>query len=129
VSLETVALATAALLAWVALVHVILASGVRLGELVWAGQQPRLLDPELRLRSLLFALMLLASAWVLTMATGVVSSVIPGRWMQSATFGVTAFLSVGVLYSLFRGSTWERMLFAPIMATGALLAGWLTFLA
>lgn len=126
--LETAALATAALLSWVALVHVLLASGVRLGELVWSGKQPRLLDPELRLRSLLFALLLLTSAWVLTMATGVLTSVIPGRWMQSATFAVTAFLSVGLLYSLFRGSTWERMLFAPIMAMGALLAGWLTFL-
>lgn len=126
-TLETAAIATAALLVWVALVHVVMAAGVRRGELLWSGQQPRLLAPELRVRSFLYALLLILSAWVLAMATGVVAEAIPERWMPSATFAVTAFLSIGFLYSVWRGSTWERMLFAPIMLLGAMLAGWLTF--
>lgn len=121
-------LATAALLSWVALVHFVVAFGVRLGELVWAGRQPRLLDPGLRARSLGYGVLLLVSGWVLALATGVIpSSPIPDRWMRSATFSVAAFLGVAFLFSLFRGSRWERMLFAPILFLGAAMAAWLTF--
>jgi hypothetical protein len=64
---------------------------------------------------------------VLLFATGVLESPIPARWDRSATFAVTAFLGVSLLYCLFAGSRWERMLFAPVLFLGALLAGWLTF--
>lgn len=121
-------LATAALLSWVALVYFVVAFGVRLGELVWAGRQPRLLDPGLRARSLGYGVLLLVSGWVLAVATGVISSSpIPDRWMRSATFSVAAFLGVAFLFSLSRGSRWERMLFAPILFLGAAMAAWLTF--
>ena len=121
-------LATAALLSWVALVHFVVAFGVRLGELVWAGRQPRLLDPGLRARSLGYGVLLLVSGWVLAVATEVItSSPIPDRWMRSATFSVAAFLGVAFLFSLSRGSRWERMLFAPILFLGAAIATWLTF--
>jgi hypothetical protein len=40
---------------------------------------------------------------------------------------VRAFLAVEVVYSLFKGSRWERVFFLPITLFGALLAGWLTF--
>jgi hypothetical protein len=129
-SVENAALATAALLTWVALVHVLMASGVRRGELVWSGKQPRLLAPPLRVRSFVYALLLVSSAGVLATATGAVEmSPIPDRWVTSATFAVTAFLGLAFLYSVVRGSRWERMLFAPITLLGALLAGWLTFVA
>jgi len=120
-------LMAASLLCWVAVVHMTMAVGVRRGELVWSGRQPRLLDPELRTRSALSALLLVASGWVLVEATGLVpASTIPDAYMQSATFAVTAFLGAYFLYLLFRGSLWERVLFAPIVLGGALLAGWLT---
>lgn len=121
------ALTASVLLGWVALVHLLMASGLRLGELVWAGQQPRLLQPELRVRSMLFGLGVAGSAVVLAFATGILESPIPHRWDRSATFGVTAFLGVGLAYCLFVGSRWERMLFAPILFLGASFAGWLTF--
>ena len=121
-------LAAASLLSWVALVHLTMAAGVRRGELVWSGRQPRLLDPELRVRSALSAILLLASGWVLVEATGTVpTGWIPDLYLQSATFTATAFLGIYFLYLVFRGSPWERMLFAPIALGGALLAGWLTF--
>ena len=127
-SAESLGLAAASLLCWVAVVHLTMAVGVRRGELVWSGRQPRLLDPELRIRSALSAFLLVASGWVLVEATGLVAaSTIPDAYMQSATFAVTAFLGVYFLYLLFRGSLWERVLFAPIILGGAVLAGWLAF--
>lgn len=127
-SLETVVIVTAALLAWVALVHIVVASGVRVGELVWAGRQPRLLDPALRLRSLAYAIALIVSGLVIAVATEVISwSPITDRWMRPATFCVAAFLGTAFLFSVFRGSRWERLLFAPIVALGCGIATWLTF--
>jgi len=127
-SLHAVVIVAGALLAWVALVHIVVGSGVRVGELVWAGRQPRLLQPSLRARSLAYAALLLLSAWVLAMAAGVVSfTPIPDRWMRSATFSVAAFLGIAFLFSVTRGSRWEQMLFAPIVLVGCLIAGWLTF--
>ena len=61
-------------------------------------------------------------------ATGVLDTgLIADRFMLSATFAVMAFLAVYFVYAVFWGSRWERMLFAPIVFAGALLAGWLTF--
>lgn len=127
-SSESFAVGSASLLCWIALVHVTLAAGVRRGELVWSGRQPRLLDLELRVRSALSAVLLVASAWVLSEATGLVSTgLIPERYLVSATFSVTAFLGVYSIYVVFKGSRWERWLFAPITLAGAGFAGWLTF--
>lgn len=127
-SVESMGLAAASLLSWVALVHLTMAAGVRRGELVWSGRQPRLLDPGLRVQSALSAILLLASGWVLAEATGMVSTAtIPDRYLQSATFAATAFLGIYFLYLVFQGSIWERTLFAPIALGGTLLAGWLTF--
>lgn len=126
--LQTVVLVTAALLGWVALVHLVVASGVRAGELVWAGRQPRLLAPALRVRSFAYALALLVSGWIIAIGTGVITwSPISDRWMPSATFCVASFLATAFLFSVFRGSTWERLLFAPIVALGCGIATWLTF--
>ena len=117
-----------ALLGWVALVHLVVASGVRVGELVWAGRQPRLLAPELRVRSFAYAVALVVSGWIIAMGTGVLSwSPIPDRWMRSATFCVAAFLGTAFLFSVFRGSRWERLLFGPIIGLGCGMATWLTF--
>lgn len=124
----TAALAVAISLGLIALVHLALAWGLRRGELVWSGRQPRLLAPDLRLRSALVALLLLLSAWTLAEATGLTSGPIPELYVQSATFMVTAFLTTYFLYSLIWGSRWERMIFAPVMLAGAGVAGWLTFL-
>lgn len=127
-TIEMAAVATAVLLCSVALVHVALAAGMRRGDLVWSGRRPRLLDPELRVRSALSGLLLLVSGAVLAEATGVIDTgLIADRYMQSATFAVMAFLGVCFVYAVFWGSRWERMLFAPITLAGALLAGWLTF--
>jgi hypothetical protein len=79
-------------------------------------------------RSFTYAFLLLASALVLAIATEAIDwAPIPQRWMESATLTVTAFLAVSFIYSVFWGSRWERMLFAPITLLGAVFAGWLTF--
>jgi hypothetical protein len=124
----SLALAVASPLCWVALVHLTLAAGVRRGELVWSGRQPRLLNPELRIRSAVSAILLVASALVLVEAEGLVAvDLIPEQYMLSATFAVAAFLGIYFIYVVFNGSRWERFLFAPITLAGAGLAGWLTF--
>lgn len=126
-STREVAFTAASMIVWVAAIYLMMASGVRLGELVWSGRQPRLLDPALRVRSFIFGLGLVASAAVIVFATGLIDSPIPERFTQSATFATSAFLGISCLYCLIAGSTWERMLFAPILALGAMFAGWLTF--
>ena len=116
------------LLLWVALVHVVMAAGSRTGELVWSAQQPRRLAPALRVRSVLYVILIVASVWLLLSETGMLNLPgVPPQWSLSATFVVTAFLSVATIYNVGWGSTWERMLFAPITFLGALLAGWLAF--
>lgn len=127
-TVESISLTIAALLAWIALVHIIVGSGARLGELVWSGRQPRLLDPGLRVRSLAYASLLLASGLTLASTTHAIDwSPVPDRWVRSATFTVTAFMITALIYSLFWGSRWERMLFAPITLLAAGFAAWLTF--
>lgn len=126
--LTSISMVTAALLAWVALVHFVLAFGVRRGELVWSGRYPRLLTPEYRRRSLGYALFVLLSAWVLAAYGGVVElSPVPERWMRSAGWVITVFLGIAALYSFIRGTRWERLLLGPMALLGSLLAGWLTF--
>lgn len=127
-SLEIAAFATAILLCWLALVHFALAAGVRRGEFVWSGRQPRLLAPELRVRSAISAILLVVSGGVLAEATGLTDfGFIPGRYMEAATFGVMAFLIVYFVYAVFSGTKWERLLVAPITLAGAVVAGWITF--
>jgi hypothetical protein len=128
VELEGLSLLAASLLTWVALVHLVMALGVRRGELVWSGRYPRLLVPSLRRRSLGYAVLLVVSAWILAVYGGAVeSSPIPDSWLRPAGWAVTALLSVAVVYAIFKGSRWERALFLPITLFGAILAGWLTF--
>ncbi|HEX9847318.1 MAG TPA: hypothetical protein VGB33_02745 [Acidimicrobiia bacterium] len=128
IDIEASALISGALLLWVALVQVVMAAGSRSGDLVWSGHQPRRLDPVLRVRSLLYAVMVVASVVILAGETGLIDILtIPDRWSMSATFVVTAFLGVITIHHIGWGSRWERLLFAPITFLGALLAGWLTF--
>ena len=125
-SIETAALAIGILLAWIAVVHFALAVGIRRGELVWSGKQPRLLAPDLRLRSAVFAVLLLVSGWVLAEANGLVS-LIPELYLEAAEIAVAVFLGLDSIYALIWGTRWERGLFAPILLVGAILAGWLAF--
>jgi hypothetical protein len=128
VDTEPLSLFAAGLLFWVAIVHLVMAFGVRRGELVWSGRYPRLLTPPFRWRSLFYAVFLLFAAWVLAAFGGVIDMApVPDDWIRSAGWVVTVFLGIAALYSLFRGSKWERLLFGPITLFGAILAGFLTF--
>lgn len=128
IDVEGVSLLAAALLTWVALVHLVVAMGVRRGELVWSGRYPRLLIPSLRRRSFGYAVLLLLSAWVVAAYGGALDvAPVPEAWMMSAGWAVMALLSFAAIYAIVRGSIWERVLFLPITLYGAILAGWLTF--
>jgi hypothetical protein len=128
VSVPALSLLAAGLFVWVAIVHLLMAAGVRRGELVWSGRYPRRLVPALRWRSFGYALLLLLSAWVVAAYGGAFEfAPVPEWWFRSASWSVTAFLAVVVIHSLFKGSRWERVFFLPIALFGALLAGWLTF--
>lgn len=118
----------AALLAWVALVYLVMALGVRSGELVWSGRHVSRLPAEQRFWSLLYGVALIGAAFALLEMTDVIETgLIPGQWMGSVGFAVTCLLGIATLIGLFKGSTWERVLFAPITLLGAGLAGWITF--
>ena len=123
----SLAILAAGLLLWVATVHLVMASGVRRGELVWSGRYPRLLPTGLRWRSLFYAVALILSGWLLVTLAGPVGVASLERWMQSIGFVVTVFLGIAGLVSLLKGSRWERLLFAPFLLFGAGLACWLTF--
>jgi hypothetical protein len=119
---------SALLLGWVALVYLVMASGVRSGDLVWAGRYVSRLPAEQRVWSLLYALGLIGSGIVLLELTKTIGTgLIDDRWLRSAGVAVVAFLGVASLFGLAKGSTWERMLFVPITLLGAGLAAWLTF--
>jgi hypothetical protein len=128
VTVPGLSLLASGLFVWVAIVHLLMAAGVRRGELVWSGRYPRRLVPELRWRSLVYGLLLILSAWVVAAFGGAFDfAPVPERWFRSAGWSVTAFLSVVVIHAALKGSRWERMFFLPIALFGALLAGWLTF--
>ena len=125
---EALAIISVALLIWVAIVHFSMAFGVRRGKLVWGGYV-RVLPPPLRQRSLAYAILLLLSAWILAAFGGVIDiAPVRGDWLRSAGWTVTVFLGFAAIYSIWKGSTWERRFFGPILLFGAALAGWLTFL-
>lgn len=122
------AMVSAALLGWVAVVYLIMGFGVRSAELVWAGRHVSRLPAEKRVWSVLYGLGLLASGLVLLDLSGTIGTgLVPSGFATSAEFVVLAFLGVSTAFALFVGSTWERMLFAPITLLGAGLAGWLIF--
>lgn len=126
--LDQLTLVASALLVWVALVYTVLAFGVRRGELAWGARYPRLLPPPHRWGSAFYALGLVLSAVVLVELAGLVDLVtLPDGVMRATGWVVMVFLVVTALFSLFKGSRWERMLFGPINIISALLAGWYTF--
>ncbi len=131
--MENASLAAAALLAWVALIYLMMAAGSRKGELVWGGRQIRRIDPSRRFASLGYGVLLVLSAIVLlgvgNISAGPVefSELVPARFAKSATFAVGALLAVAALLGLAKGSRWERMLFTPIVALGSFVALWATF--
>ena len=128
VDAESLSLLSASLLLWVALVYMLMALGLRRGELVWAGRYPRMLPSHLRRRSLAYSILLIWSAWVLA-AFGDWVDIFPAPndWHRSAGWMVTCFLGVAAIFSFRRGFRWERFLFAPILLFGAILSGWFTF--
>lgn len=126
--LDQLALVATGLLVWVAIVHSVLAFGVRRGELAWGGRYPRLLPTPHRWGSALYALGLVLSAVMLAELAGLVDLVaVSSGVMKASGWVVTVFLGVTAMFNLFKGSRWERMLFAPIGIIGAVLVGWFTF--
>ena len=125
---SSAAILSASLLTWVALVYLMMAFGVRSGDLVWSGRHPGRLPVEHRWWSLLYGVGLLLAGFVLLEMTGVMGTgLLRDTWQDSAGFAVGSVLGVATVLSLARGSTWERMLFVPITLFGAGLAAWLAF--
>jgi hypothetical protein len=119
---------SATLLGLVAIVYLLMAVGVRHGELVWAGTHVGRLPAEQRWWSLVYGVGLMLSGFVLLdMADSVGYELVPGDWLVAAGFVVVCLLGVATLVALLKGSRWERMFFAPITFLGAGLAYWLTF--
>jgi hypothetical protein len=115
------------LLGLAGLVHLGMAFGIRYGELVWSGAHVGRLPAEQRWWSLLYGLGLIGSGLVLLDLANVIEAWIPTRWTTAAGFAVTCLLALATIFALVRGSTSERMVFAPITFLGAGLTSWLTF--
>lgn len=128
VDTELLSILAAGLLVWVAIVHLVIAFGVRHGHLVWSGQHPRLLTPPFRWRSVVYAVFLLYAAWFFADFGEVIDlSPVPEGWDRSTSWVLPGLLAIAAVYSIWRGSKWERILFGPMLAFGAVLAGWITF--
>ena len=129
IDIEQLSVVLSGLLILVAAVHFLLAFGVRRGELVWGGRYFHgRLPPDLRRRSLGLGILLLVSSWLLLELAGFRGlNTIPERWYRSAGLVLTVFLGMTGLYSIFRGSRWERYLFGPVLLSASVLAGLLTF--
>lgn len=125
---QSAAIVGALLLAWVAAVYLVMAGGVRSGELVWSGRHISRLPAEQRWWSLIYALALIGSGLALLEITDAIGTdLIPEHWLVSAGASVACFLGVAAVLNLLRGSAWERMFFFPITLFGAWLAGWLVY--
>lgn len=128
IDVPSAATVSALLLGWVAVVHLVMAFGVRSGDLVWSGRRIGRLPAEQRWWSFFYGVGLIGSGLVLLeLAEAIPSRLISGHWRQSAGFVVAALLGVATLSGLLKGSTWERMLFVPITLLGSGLAAWLAF--
>ena len=129
-SISTAAGVAAVLVAWVALVYLGMGLGLRHGELVWAGDHVGRLPTEQRWWSVFYGVALLASALVLLDLAGVVEvEFVEQHWIVAEGFVATCLLGLATLVALVKGTTWERMFFAPITFLGAGVAYWLTFVA
>lgn len=135
-TLEQWALVAAAAVVVVALFYLLMAFGWRRGEFVWGGRHPRRLPPQLRRLSFGFGLLLVIGAAVLALLSGEVgalgvpaewTSIIPGRFEQSASFVLTAFFGLTGLFRMGRGARLERFLFSPILVAAAVISGLLGF--
>ena len=109
IDIDQLAVVIAGLLILVAAVHFVMAFGLRGGLLVWSGDYPRRLPPELRRRSLGFGLLLLLASWLLAELAGL--DTVPDRWDRSVGLVLIAFLGVTGLYTVARNNRWERYLF------------------
>ena len=135
-TLEQWALVAAAAVGVVSLFYLLMAFGWRRGEFVWGGRHPRRLPPDLRRLSLFFGFLLIVAAAALALLSGElgalgvrddVTSLIPSRFEQSASFVLTAFLGVTGLYRLGKGAPLERFLFAPILIAAGVISGLMAF--
>ncbi len=123
------AMISAGLLGLVAIAYLAMAFGVRYGEVVWSGSHIGRLPSEQRWWSLFYGVGLIGSALVLVDVADVADlDLIPATWDVAAGFVAACLLGLATLFALFRGTTWERMLFAPITFLGAGLAWWLSFI-
>lgn len=128
-SIAASATIAAVLLGWAALVHFGMASGLRYGELVWSGSRIGRLPSEQRWWSGFYGLGLLGSAAVILHSASVVEfELILEEWTLAAGFIATSLLGVATVFALVKGSTFERMLLAPITLLGAGMAYWLAFI-
>ncbi len=125
IDIDQLAVVAAGLLILVAAVHFVMAFGLRGGLLVWSGDYPRRLPPELRRRSLGFGLLLLLASWLLAELAGL--DTVPDRWDRSVGLVLIAFLGVTGLYTVARDNRWERYLFGPILIFAASVTGLLAF--
>lgn len=118
----------AVLLGWVALVYLGMAIGLRHGELVWSGSHVGRLPAEQRWWSIFYGLGLVGSAVVLLELAEVVEvELIAEEWTVAWGFVALCLLGLATVAALVKGSTWERMLFAPITLLGAGMVYWLAF--
>lgn len=127
-AISSAATVAAVLVGWVSIVYLAMAFGVRHGELVWSGSHVGRLPAEQRWWSVFYGLALLGSALVLLDLANVVAlESIPQRWNVAEGFVATCLLGGATVVALVKGSTWERMFFAPITLLGAGVAYWLAF--
>ncbi|MDN4474951.1 hypothetical protein QQX09_03665 [Demequina sp. SYSU T00192] len=122
-TVETVAWATAAIFAAVALFQVALAAGAPWGRAAWGGAHEGALPGRLRAGSAVSAVMLLGMAAVVLAGAGAIGSG-DSTLVTVLLWVVVAFTALSTLANLASRSPLERAIFGPTSI--ALLAGSLT---
>lgn len=101
--------------------QLLLAAGTPLGKLAWGGGR-RVLDPPLRIASLIAALTYVLIALVLLEAAGLVDVVASQDLVRVAIWVVAALFGVGVVMNAISRSPAERAVMTPVALALALLS-------
>jgi hypothetical protein len=114
-STEALAATIAALLIGIVVVfQVALVAGAPWGAAAWGGQHPGRLPGRLRVASAISAIVLVALAFLVLTAAGLVDTPPPVEpWLLPATWGATGYFVIGGLVNLISRSRVER-LWAPV---------------
>lgn len=109
------------LMAGLAVFQLLLVAGLPLGHFAWGGQH-RILPRGLRIGSTVAIFLYVLFSAALLMRAGVVPVWPAGDWVGPATWGVAAYMGLGVVVNAISRSRPERLTMTPLVTVLLALA-------